>query len=102
MFDYDVDDQYGTIVELEFVLIGEVVLCWRFTLAFSFGKVQSICVEQEHIIDGIIVYGRVGITGNIVKKLFTVMYEFLFDFGLYVRNGAEGCGKSWINCTAIL
>ena len=69
MFNGARENQDGVIVKLGVFFLGEVVVFFRSSFAFRFGQVQIICVEQDYHIAGMIVYGPIGMSGNIFKEL---------------------------------
>ena len=102
MLYYGGEHEYGPVVEIFIVTIGEIEVPRGPAFTSNFREVRGVCVDGENHVTGMVADVGVGMRRNVIEELVACLHNSLGSVGLSCCNCAEGSEESGVYYTSVV
>ncbi len=102
MLYYEGKHEYGPVVEIFIVTIGEIEMPCRPAFPPDFREVRGVCVDGANHVTGMVADAGVGMRCDVIEELMACFCDSLGSVGLPCRDCIEGSEEGGVDCSFIV
>ena len=94
--------EYGPVVEIFNITIGEIEVPRGPAFPSNFREVRGVHVDSENHVTGMVADADIGMHCNVIKELVACFHNRLGSVGFSCRDCAEGSVESRVGCSSVV